>query len=84
MLSAVRKFGNSAGIVIPKPLLSEIGARAGDKVELRIEEGRIVIEPVTASFRQGWAEDAARLAAGNDDGLAWPEFANEDDDELTW
>jgi antitoxin MazE len=37
MLSAVRKFGNSAGVIIPKPLLSEIGAKAGDSVELKVE-----------------------------------------------
>jgi len=35
MRSAIKKIGNSAGIVIPKPLLAEIGAKAGDRVELR-------------------------------------------------
>lgn len=84
MLSAVKKFGNSAGIIIPKPLLSEIGARAGDHVELRVEGDRIVIERVINPPRQGWAEDAARLAAEGDDELAWPEFVNDDDAKLAW
>jgi antitoxin MazE len=84
MLSAVKKFGNSAGVIIPKPLLSEIGAQAGDNVELKVEAGRIVIERISSQPRSGWAEDAKRLATGGDDELIWPEFANEDDKTLTW
>lgn len=84
MLSAVKKFGNSAGVVIPKPLLSEIGAKAGDSVEIKVEAGRIVIERVVNLPRDGWAEDAKRLAAEGDDALAWPDFANADDAALTW
>jgi antitoxin MazE len=67
MLSAVRKFGNSAGIIIPKPLLSEIRAKAGDSVELKVEAGRLVIERTRGRPRSGWAEDARRLAETRDD-----------------
>lgn len=84
MLSAVKKFGNSAGVIIPKPLLAQMGARAGDSVNLRIEEGRIVIERIVEPVRKGWAEDAQRLAADGDDGLTWPEFGNDEDANLTW
>lgn len=84
MLSAVKKFGNSAGVLIPKPLLSEIGAKAGDSVELKVEGGRIVIEPVVRPARAGWAEDAQRLAQEQDDELVWPEFGNSEDATLTW
>lgn len=84
MLSAVKKFGNSAGIIIPKPLLSEIGAQAGDHVDLRVEGDRIVIERIINPPRQGWAEDAIRLAAEGDDELAWPEFTNDDDGKIIW
>jgi antitoxin MazE len=34
--------------------------------------------------RQGWAEDAKRIASADDDQLVWPEFANEDDTALDW
>jgi hypothetical protein len=34
--------------------------------------------------RSGWAEDSARLAAEQDDGRVWPEFANDEDSLLTW
>ncbi|KRE14287.1 antitoxin [Bosea sp. Root483D1] len=84
MLSAVKKFGNSAGVLIPKLLLSEIGAKAGDSVELKVEGGRIVIEPVVRPARAGWAEDAQRLAREGDDELVWPEFGNDEDATLTW
>jgi antitoxin MazE len=84
MLSAVKKFGNSAGVLIPKPLLSEIGAKAGDSVDLRVEDGRIVIERVARPARAGWAQDAQRLAQEQDDALAWPEFGDADDETLKW
>ena len=84
MLSAVKKFGNSAGVLIPKPLLSEIGAKAGDSVEIKVEGGRIVIEPVVRPARAGWAEDSQRLAKEHDDELVWPEFGNDEDETLTW
>lgn len=84
MLSAVKKFGNSAGVLIPKPLLAEIGAKAGDSVELKVEGGRLVIEPVIRPARTGWAEDSARLAREQDDELVWPELGNSEDATLTW
>jgi antitoxin MazE len=84
MLSAVKKFGNSAGIIIPKPLLAELGAQAGDSVNLRAEQGRIVIERAAPPARKGWAQDAQRLAAEGDDDLAWPEFGNDEDADLAW
>ena len=34
MQSAVKKFGNSAGVVIPKLLLTEIGAKVGDEIDI--------------------------------------------------
>ena len=84
MQSSLKKIGNSAGVVIPKPMLAEIGAKAGDSIDLTVENGRIVIQPVTKPVRAGWAEDSKRLAAEGDDGLVWPEFANDDDDQLVW
>ncbi|CAN7649648.1 AbrB/MazE/SpoVT family DNA-binding domain-containing protein [Pararhizobium sp. LjRoot255] len=84
MLSAVKKIGNSAGVIIPKPLLTEFGVEAGDSVELKVEAGRIVIERVINPPRKGWAEDAKRLAAAEDDTLEWPEFGNEEDAALKW
>lgn len=84
MRTAVRKMGNSSGVIIPKPLLVEIGAKAGDEVELVVEQGRLVLTPLVGRPRAGWADDARLLAAEGDDALAWPEFGNEGDESLTW
>lgn len=84
MQSALKKIGNSAGIVIPKPLLSEIGAQAGDKIDISVENGQIVVKLLPVNPREGWAEDAERLVAEGDADLVWPEFANDFDDEWTW
>lgn len=84
MISTIRKFGNSAGVLLPKPVLTDAGVAAGDAVEMRVEAGRIVIERAVGDPRAGWAEDARRVAQAGDDEPVWPDFANRDDGELTW
>ena len=44
MKSLVKKFGNSAAIRIPLGVLAEGGIELEDFVEIREEQGRIVIE----------------------------------------
>jgi antitoxin MazE len=84
MRGAVRKMGNSSGVIIPKPLLAEMGVRPGDVVELAVRDGRLVIEAVKADPRAGWAEDARRLAEADDDHLVWGAFGNDGDTDLVW
>ena len=79
---AIRKMGNSQGVVIPKPILAQLGL---DKTaDLQVVDGQIIIRPLRIDPREGWAADAARIAQVGDDALAWPEFANADDAELRW
>lgn len=42
----VRKWGNSAAVRIPMATLAAAGLKPDDPVEVREENGRIVIEPV--------------------------------------
>jgi len=49
--TALRRIGNSAGVLIPKPFLLEVGLRAGDPVDLRVRKGRIYIQPVREKRR---------------------------------
>jgi antitoxin MazE len=84
MKSAIRKMGNSHGVIIPKPLLEEIGAKANDPVDLKVKKGKIIISPGKQHPRAGWAEDAKALAAAGEGGLVWPEFANDGDKDLKW
>jgi antitoxin MazE len=84
MRAAVRRLGNSSGIIIPKALLDEAGVAIGDAVDMTLDEGRIVLMPVRRRTRAGWAEASKRLAQEGDDGLVWPEFGNADDEMLDW
>jgi antitoxin MazE len=84
MRSAIRKLGNSSGVIIPKSMLAEIGIAAGDPVDVALVDGHIAITPVKRRPREGWAESFRELAESGDDALVWPEFGNEGDDELIW
>jgi antitoxin MazE len=84
MQTAVRKLGNSAGVIIPKSVLTELGLSAGDAVHMRLEDGHLVLEPVRRPRRAGWADASRALVAINDDSLVWPEFGNSGDADLKW
>ena len=47
MLSKVQKWGNSQGLRLTKALLQEVQINVGDEVNVSVQEGRIIIEPVT-------------------------------------
>jgi antitoxin MazE len=82
MQIAIRPFGNSRGIVIPKPLLTQLGLE--DEAEVSIENDALVIRKPSKAPRSGWGEAAKTLAQANDDTLVMGEFANEADENLTW
>ncbi len=84
MRAAIRKLGNSSGVIIPKSMLAEIGIAAGDTVDLSMEDSRIIITPQKRRPREGWAEASKAIAEAGDDALVWPEFANDEDADLTW
>ncbi len=79
---AIRKMGNSQGILIPKPILAQLGLEGS--ADLQVRAGVIEIRAVRRNPREGWADDARRVAGQGGDALVWPEFANEGDDELAW
>jgi antitoxin MazE len=84
MKTAIRKMGNSHGVIIPKPLLAEVGAKANDPVDMGVENGKIFIAPIRKRPRAGWGEASKRLAAARDGSLVWPEFGNDADKDLKW
>ncbi len=84
MRTSVRRMGNSAGIILPKPVLEELGVKAGDDLSLTLEKGRVILMPAKVHPRAGWAEAAAQIAMSGDAALVWPEFGNAGDDELVW
>jgi antitoxin MazE len=75
-------MGNSQGVLIPKPLLQQVGLI--DKAEMLVEGDSLILRKPTAHPRSGWAEASKALAESGDDALVWPEFGNEGDADLEW
>jgi antitoxin MazE len=78
----VRRIGNSLGIVIPKPVLAQVGL--SEQAELTVERGAIVLRKPRKATRSGWAEAAQSVALEGEDELLMGEFANAADMELEW
>ncbi len=81
MRTRIVAIGNSRGVRIPKPLLEQAGL--SDEVELRAEDGRIVVAAVRRA-RDGWAEAAAQLHARGEDALVETPAPLFDDEEWEW
>jgi len=79
---AIRKMGNSQGVLIPKPILAQVGLEG--TADLQVRDGVIEIRAIRRNPREGWADDARRLAAQGGEALVWPEVSSEDDDKLVW
>jgi antitoxin MazE len=86
MQSALRKMGNSTGLILPKPILQALGVATGTSMTLRVEKGEVIATPIKRSLREGWAESAALIAAlpENDDELAWLDVPYDDNADWTW
>ncbi|CAA9483396.1 MAG: hypothetical protein AVDCRST_MAG91-139 [uncultured Sphingomonadaceae bacterium] len=89
MRTALRKMGNSAGMIIPRSILTQLDVEVGAKLEITVVDRAIVAKPITTHPREGWEEDARKLAeAGEDalteDDLAWINTGNAFDAEWEW
>ena len=79
---AIRKMGNSQGVLIPKPILAQMGLEGS--ADRQVRDGVIEIRAVRRNPREGWADDARRLAGQGSDALVWPVVTNEGDEHLVW
>lgn len=52
MDTTIRKIGNSEGIIIPKDVLDRLGLKAGDSLEIREENGSILLVPEQADLAE--------------------------------
>ena len=80
MRTVLVRIGNSRGIRIPKPIIEQCGF--GEKVELRVENHRLIVSP-QRSPRQDWEEmfRAAGSSAADElllDGVGANEFDREE------
>jgi len=53
MRTEIKKWGNSAVVRLPAAFLAELNLAVGSPIELRQENGYLVVEPI-APFRKGW------------------------------
>lgn len=81
---SIRQIGNSQGVVIPKPILAQLGLDSKAGAEMTIEDGALVLRRPASPARTGWAEAAKMIAAAGDDELVMGEFGNAGDAELIW
>ncbi len=86
MASSIRKIGNSQGVILPKSALAALGVAEGESVEFDYEPGRIIIVPARSDPREGWAEDAQRIAAEGltDEEREWLEAPLSVDADWEW
>lgn len=75
-------MGNSQGVIIPKPVLAQVGLT--DEAEMIVEKGAIVLRKPAGKARAGWAEASRRIAQAGDDEPAWRDFGNEGDKDVKW
>ncbi|PHM39202.1 PemI-like protein [Xenorhabdus mauleonii] len=45
MTIAIKKWGNSQGIIIPTNILNQIGLRIGGALDMKVDSGRIILTP---------------------------------------
>jgi len=84
MRVTIRQIGNSQGVVIPKPILTQLGLSGEAGAEMTIEGGALVLRRPASPVRTGWAEAARKIAEAGDDELVMGEFGNAADTELAW
>ena len=80
----IRRIGNSQGVVIPKPLLAQLGLDPKAGVAMTVEDGALVLRRLARPVRTGWAAAASSIAEAGDDELVMGEFGNAEDSELVW
>lgn len=88
MRSSVRKIGNSAGMILPKPVLDGLGVEVGDPLEITLNGDEVVVKASKRNVREGWEEAAKLIAAQglSEEEVEWLEapLTAETDEDWTW
>lgn len=82
MQVTIRQIGNSQGVVIPKPLMAQLGLEG--EAEMTIEGDALVLRKTARPARIGWARAAMKIARHGDDQLVMGDFINQADAEWAW
>jgi antitoxin MazE len=60
MRTNIRRVGNSRGVILPKPLISQLNL--GTEVDLDVEGDKIVLRKPRRRIRNGWSEASRKVA----------------------
>src|SRR5258708_17724194 len=74
MRVSIRRIGNSQGVVIPKPVLAQLGLNG--EAEMTVEGDALVLRRPASAARTGWAEAAKEIADARVDHLVMGDFGN--------
>jgi antitoxin MazE len=86
---SIRRIGNSHGVVIPRPVMAQLGLSSEAGAEMTVKGGALILrKPVlrkpAVRARKGWAEAARKIAETGDDTLVLGYFGNAADEDLVW
>ncbi|MEW6390592.1 MAG: AbrB/MazE/SpoVT family DNA-binding domain-containing protein [Pseudomonadota bacterium] len=88
MRSSVRKIGNSAGLILPRPVLDGLGVEVGDPLEITLNGDEVIVKASKRKVREGWEEAAKKIAAHglSEEEVEWLEapLTAETDEDWTW
>ncbi len=81
MVQQIIKIGNSKGIRIPAPFLKQLHIE--DEVDMKVENGCLIIFPIKDRPRKGWKESIEKEGP---DELLLPDvgLTTWEDEEWTW
>ncbi|HEY3326144.1 MAG TPA: AbrB/MazE/SpoVT family DNA-binding domain-containing protein [Novimethylophilus sp.] len=72
MKAVMRKFGNSIGLIIPKPLREELNLQAGQTVSLEITGSGLLMKPSRKKYKLAeLLAENAQNAGISEDMSAW-------------
>ena len=81
MKAELIRIGNSQGIRISKAVIDQCGF--GQRVEMRVESGSLIISPAKAA-RSGWDEAFKAKAEQGDDAALLPDDLEHSFDHTEW
>ena len=70
MQTTLRKWGNSIGLRIPTGLLAELNLAENSIVDLKVEDGRLIVAP---KHKRNWKYSLDQLLAGVTEANIHPE-----------
>jgi antitoxin MazE len=82
MLINIIHIGNSKGIRIPKSILEQ--CHIENKVDMEIEDDKIILKPIVRNPRRNWAEKFKQMHKNKDDELIIDDSIDVDMDDWEW